>query len=351
MIRRMGILDACQARAAPIEEVYFYTATRRLLRRERTAALARTLGGYLLFRRADLQAALYELVRDVADIRFGTQIAEVRRGGGLRRGEPQRRPTERADILVGADGVHSRVRGLVFGEGFERMLGGYYIAILADAPPRPGPGGAFLSEHRQDGESVPGCSRLGVSRGIRRRELQALHRTTTRWRCGTTCWRPAPASPTKCTASSATSARTTSFSPTPSLRSRCRASPKDAAPWSATPPTVRRFFRDGRVAGPAGCAHPRRLSRAPAGRPCRFAGGLREGGDPYRPPLPRQRDRRAPCVPDRQPLEGAPSRSRPALAPGPPLRARCTSFHRRRTPACRPSGTITIERAQCAHSV
>src|SRR5258705_12173833 len=78
MVRRMGILDVCQARAAPIEEVYFYTAARRLLRRERTAALAKTLGGYILFRRADLQIALYELVRERADIRFGTQITEVR---------------------------------------------------------------------------------------------------------------------------------------------------------------------------------------------------------------------------------------------------------------------------------
>src|SRR5882672_11781646 len=57
MVRRMGILGACQARAAPIEEVYFYTAARRLLRSERTAALAKTLGGYILFRRGDLQIA------------------------------------------------------------------------------------------------------------------------------------------------------------------------------------------------------------------------------------------------------------------------------------------------------
>src|SRR6185295_6567313 len=77
MVRRMGILDACQSSAAPLEEVYFYTAARRLLRSERTAALARTLGGYILFRRGDLQAALYELVRERADIRFGTQITEV----------------------------------------------------------------------------------------------------------------------------------------------------------------------------------------------------------------------------------------------------------------------------------
>jgi 2-polyprenyl-6-methoxyphenol hydroxylase-like FAD-dependent oxidoreductase len=129
MVRRMGILDACQARAAPIEEVYFYTAARRLLRSERTAVLAKTLGGYILFRRADLQVALYELVREHTDIRFGTQVSEVRPGADgievlLNDGR-----VERGDILVGADGINSHVRGLVFGEGFERLLGGHYIAI------------------------------------------------------------------------------------------------------------------------------------------------------------------------------------------------------------------------------
>src|SRR5262245_11808883 len=80
MVRRMGILDACQARAAPIEETRMYTMTGRLLRTERTAAMNKMLGGYILFRRADLQAALYDLARDRADIRFGTQISDARVG-------------------------------------------------------------------------------------------------------------------------------------------------------------------------------------------------------------------------------------------------------------------------------
>src|SRR3954467_8152762 len=129
MVRRMGILDACEARAAPIEEVHFYTATRRPLRTERTAALAKALGGYILFRRADLQTALYDLVREHTDIRFGTQIAGVRlaaEGVEVRLSDGR---TEHGDLLVGADGIHSHVRGLVFGGGFERSLGGYYIAI------------------------------------------------------------------------------------------------------------------------------------------------------------------------------------------------------------------------------
>src|SRR3954466_14984490 len=80
MVRRMGIVDACQSRTAPIDEVNFYTRAGRLLRSERTAVLAKALGGYILFRRADLQAALYDLVRERKDMRFGTQIAEVRVG-------------------------------------------------------------------------------------------------------------------------------------------------------------------------------------------------------------------------------------------------------------------------------
>ena len=129
MVRRMGILEACQTRAAPLEEVYFYSAARRLLRKERTAALAKTLGGYILFRRADLQTALYELARANTDIRFDTQIAEVRPlADGVEVNLSDGR-IERGDLLVGADGIHSHVRRLVFGEGFERPLGGYYVAI------------------------------------------------------------------------------------------------------------------------------------------------------------------------------------------------------------------------------
>jgi 2-polyprenyl-6-methoxyphenol hydroxylase-like FAD-dependent oxidoreductase len=129
MVRRMGIVGACEARAAPIEEVHFYTAARRLLRCERTAALAKVLGGYILFRRADLHAALYELVRERTDIRFGTQIANVRPVASGVEVHLSDGRTEWGDLLVGADGIHSHVRRLVFGEAFERSLGGYYIAM------------------------------------------------------------------------------------------------------------------------------------------------------------------------------------------------------------------------------
>lgn len=128
MVRRMGIYQACEARSAPIEETRFYTMHGKLLRSERMAALNKILGGYILFRRADLQAALYELVRDGADMRFRTQITEARLSKNGVEVVLSDGSTERGDVLVGADGIHSHVRGLVFGDGFKRPLGGYYIA-------------------------------------------------------------------------------------------------------------------------------------------------------------------------------------------------------------------------------
>lgn len=134
MVRRMGILEACEERAVTLDELNFYTGRGRFIRRERTAALTRAIGGLIFLRRADLQSALYDLVAGRADIRFGTQIDKVdSRSDGvevlLSDGT-----FERADVLVGADGIHSHTRGLLFGDGFEKPLGGYYIATTQHLP-------------------------------------------------------------------------------------------------------------------------------------------------------------------------------------------------------------------------
>jgi len=125
MVRRMGIFDACQARAAPIEETRMYAASGRFLRSEHTTALARTLGGYILFRRADLQAALYDLARERA-------------------------------------ATWPRVRGRL-STAARRSLHRHH----PDTPPRVAAGDARLSGGRADGQSVPCHSRLRVSRGVR----------------------------------------------------------------------------------------------------------------------------------------------------------------------------------------
>ncbi|WP_433262282.1 FAD-dependent oxidoreductase [Micromonospora vinacea] len=68
--------------------------------------------------RGDLEASLFEAVRDQVDIRFATTVTSVDQGTDHVRVELSDGTTEQADLLVGADGVHSATRTAVFGPDF-----------------------------------------------------------------------------------------------------------------------------------------------------------------------------------------------------------------------------------------
>ncbi|GAA4908890.1 2-polyprenyl-6-methoxyphenol hydroxylase-like FAD-dependent oxidoreductase [Stackebrandtia albiflava] len=83
--------------------------------------------------RPDLEAVLREAVTGSIDLRYGTSITEVS-------DEPDRVTvrfsdggTAHADLLIGADGVHSRIRRLAFGpqEEYLRYLGLHTAAYVA----------------------------------------------------------------------------------------------------------------------------------------------------------------------------------------------------------------------------
>src|SRR5690606_35547314 len=89
-----------------------------------------TAGRYVTIARSALARAIYDTLDDEVETIFGDTVdalvdtgdrVQVRLTGG----------TEREfDLVVGADGLHSRIRSLVFGpeEQFERSLG---IAVAA----------------------------------------------------------------------------------------------------------------------------------------------------------------------------------------------------------------------------
>jgi 2-polyprenyl-6-methoxyphenol hydroxylase-like FAD-dependent oxidoreductase len=97
--------------------------------------------------RGDMERALYERVRGEVEVRFGASVESVEESRDsvvvtLGSGEEMR-----CDLVVGADGLHSRVRALRFGpeEKFVRPLGARVAAFLLDrsavpeaepAPPR-----------------------------------------------------------------------------------------------------------------------------------------------------------------------------------------------------------------------
>jgi 2-polyprenyl-6-methoxyphenol hydroxylase-like FAD-dependent oxidoreductase len=65
--------------------------------------------------RGDLEAALYEAVRDRAEFRFGTTVSSIDQDADRVRIRLSDGTTEDAGLLVGADGVHSATRTAVFG--------------------------------------------------------------------------------------------------------------------------------------------------------------------------------------------------------------------------------------------
>jgi 2-polyprenyl-6-methoxyphenol hydroxylase-like FAD-dependent oxidoreductase len=85
----------------------------------------RSQRGALKVLRGDLERVLLRALPSNVEVRFGFDVAEIRTPPG--RVELTLRPggSVEADLLIGADGVHSRIRDLVFGEGtlWTRKLG------------------------------------------------------------------------------------------------------------------------------------------------------------------------------------------------------------------------------------
>jgi 2-polyprenyl-6-methoxyphenol hydroxylase-like FAD-dependent oxidoreductase len=80
---------------------------------------------YLSIMRSDLAAVIYGAVQDRVDLILDDTVAAIKEDGDRVRVTFESGPTRDFDLVVGADGLHSRVRRLVFGpeQEFERYLG------------------------------------------------------------------------------------------------------------------------------------------------------------------------------------------------------------------------------------
>lgn len=129
----MGILDGLRERAFRQERQTLRDERGRLIRSYGLNRAHALQGGVLTLRRSDWHAAIYEAARGRVPIRFGVSVSSLNQEAdgvsvGLSDGT-----REAYDLVIGADGVHSAVRGLVFGEGYERPIGYGLMTFILDS--------------------------------------------------------------------------------------------------------------------------------------------------------------------------------------------------------------------------
>ncbi|SRR5271166_6175879 len=104
-----------------------------------TAVFRELMGGrFVTVRRSDLAALLMAKVEDRCEVIFGDEIVSLAEDPEGVEARFSRSAARRFDLVIGADGLHSRVRGLAFGpeEHFELPLG-YVVAAFETQGYRP----------------------------------------------------------------------------------------------------------------------------------------------------------------------------------------------------------------------
>jgi 2-polyprenyl-6-methoxyphenol hydroxylase-like FAD-dependent oxidoreductase len=134
---RMGLLPELARVQASLAELSYLDGSGRRTASVRYAALAHVLRGRVFsLMRGDLDRVLRAAFDTPPDIRYGTSVTAVQTTGVRAVVELTDGTRHHVDLLVGADGIHSRVRELVFGpeSQFLRFLGYHTASYLFDDP-------------------------------------------------------------------------------------------------------------------------------------------------------------------------------------------------------------------------
>lgn len=137
-MERLGLLPDVASIHYPVERLAFVDSAGRERFSVPYSALRRGLfqDRHFNFMRGDLERILYERVAGREGIRFSTTVTSLEETAGRVHVRLSDGAVETADLLVGADGVHSRVRRLAFGDEaqFVRELGYHVVAFVIDEP-------------------------------------------------------------------------------------------------------------------------------------------------------------------------------------------------------------------------
>jgi 2-polyprenyl-6-methoxyphenol hydroxylase-like FAD-dependent oxidoreductase len=129
----MGIWPRLQHEKTTIAEMAFVNARNQRLSRVNIQAVPKALGVDVVeIMRGDLARTLYELTKDEVEYCFGDSIQALTQDEAGVDVTFERGGSRRFDLLVGADGLHSIVRTLVFGDEaqqYERYCG-YHCGVF-----------------------------------------------------------------------------------------------------------------------------------------------------------------------------------------------------------------------------
>lgn len=129
---RMGLIPRIRELGYQVREVRFVDGHGRTRGGFSTDVFARmTNGRFTSLRRSDLAALLYGALDGTVETIFGDSVAAIEDAGSFARIHLNHGAARDVDLVIGADGLHSRVRELVFAPrpAFEVSLG-YHVAAF-----------------------------------------------------------------------------------------------------------------------------------------------------------------------------------------------------------------------------
>ncbi|ELR68634.1 hypothetical protein C900_00178 [Fulvivirga imtechensis AK7] len=155
---KMDILDALDHRSYDIGSFHAVDAHGRLKSGFNYHKLISLLDKrYFLLMRGDLVNVLHGQLSSAVDITYGTTIEAIEQTSEDVQVTFKDGDIEKYDLVIGADGIHSKVRELVFGneQQFQKYLGYHVAALIYNKPIRlPGEGPAFYSVTVPDKQAV-----------------------------------------------------------------------------------------------------------------------------------------------------------------------------------------------------
>lgn len=129
---RMGILPALQEKGYRIERLEMVNGRGRVVSEINVASIRSMVKDrFFSIPRGDIAATIYQACGDV-ETRFGCSVAGIEPRHDAMIVKSSDGSEEAFDLVVGADGLHSQVRSLVFGpEGQLEHDLGYYVSVFA----------------------------------------------------------------------------------------------------------------------------------------------------------------------------------------------------------------------------